>query len=173
MFHASEGCAIPGAESIHPNAMTSHVLTNAYEALLSCAPAPLFQKARDLYLKKYALDGRKSESPLRLFVASECLNETINPDPEAPPHGRIARLEARTEELALVHWQNPDPADHNAVERYLRETWDLTDISLHSCEDPWFRDGGHQQRLTLPAPLNWMREARYQDVQKTLQDENP
>ena len=106
-------------------------------------------------------------------MASESLNETINPDPEAPPHGRIARLEARTEELALVHWQNPEPADHNAVERYLRETWDLTDISLHSCEDPWFRDGGHQQRLTLPAPLNWMREARYQDVQKTLQDENP
>jgi len=83
--------------------MTSHVLCDAYESLLSCAPAPLFRKARDLYLKKYALDGRKSESPLRLFVVSERLNETISPDPDALPPGRIARLEALTEELALVH----------------------------------------------------------------------
>ena len=153
--------------------MTSQHLSNAYEALLSCAPAPLFQKARDLYLKKYSLDGRKSESPLRLFVARESLNETISSDPEAPPHGRIARLEARTEELALVHWQNPEPADHSAVERYLRDAWGLTELSLHPCDDPWFREGGHQQRLTLPTPLIWTREARYQDVEKSLEDENP
>lgn len=153
--------------------MTSQVLCNAYESLLSCAPAPLFQKARGLYLKKYALDGRKSESPLRLFVASERLNETISPDPDASPHGRIARLESMTEELALVHWQNAQPADPHAVEHYLRETWDLTNLSLHPCAEPWFREGGHQQRLRLPAPLRWIREARYQDVEKTLGDENP
>lgn len=153
--------------------MTSHRLSNAYEALLSCAPAPLFQKARDLYLKKYALDGRQSTSPLRLFLASESLSETISPDPDAPPHGRIARLESRTRELALVHWQNPAPADQDSVEHYLRETWDLSEIPLHPCNEPWFREGGHQQRLTLPAPLAWCRESRYQDVEKTLQDENP
>ena len=153
--------------------MTSQLLSNAYESLLNCAPAPLFQKARTLYLRKYALDGRKSESPLRLFVVSERLNETIRPDPDAPPHGRIARLEAMTEELALVHWQNPAPADQQDVERYLRETWDLTNLSRQPCEEPWFREAGHQQRLTLPNPLRWIREARYQDVEKTLQDENP
>ena len=153
--------------------MTSHRLNNAYEALLSCAPAPLFRKARDLYLKKYALDGRKSDSPLRLFVASENLNETISPDPDAPPHGRIARLEAMTDELALVHWQHPEPADHNAVERYLRDTWDLTSNPLLPCEAPWFRDSGHQQRLTLPKALIWIREARYQDVEQSLNNENP
>ena len=153
--------------------MTSLRLTNAYEALLSCAPAPLFRKARDLYLKKYALDGRKSDSPLRLFVASESLNETITPDPDAPPPRRIARLEAMTDELALVHWQRPGPADHNAVERYLRDTWDLSDSPLAPCEAPWFRDSGHQQRLTLPKALIWIREARYQDVEQSLNNENP
>ena len=173
MFHASQGRAIPDVEFIHRITMTNHPLSEAYESLLNRAPAPLFQKARTLYMRKYALDGRKSESPLRLFVVNERLNETISPDPDAPPHGRIARLEAMTEELALVHWQNPEPADHHAVERYLRETWDLTNLSRHPCEEPWFREGGHQQRLKLPAPLRWIREAHYQDVEKTLRDENP
>ena len=85
--------------------MPSQALTDAYGVLLSRAPAPLFARARQLYLNKYCLDGRSSQSPLRLFVVEETLSEQVEVDQAAGPLGRIATLQSSTTELALVHWQ--------------------------------------------------------------------
>ena len=58
MFHGDGKRAIPDAELSHPIAMPNQALAEAYEALLNRAPAPLFTRARRLYLDKYCLDGR-------------------------------------------------------------------------------------------------------------------
>ena len=83
--------------------MPSQALTDAYAELLSRAPAPLFARARQLYLNKYCLDGRTTQSSLRLFVVQETLNERVEADQEAGPLGRVVTLQSSSTELAIVH----------------------------------------------------------------------
>ena len=79
--------------------MPSQALTDAYAELLSRAPAPLFARARQLYLNKYCLDGRTTQSPLRLFVVQETLNERVDADQKAGPLGRVVTLQSSSTEL--------------------------------------------------------------------------
>ena len=163
MFHDTVRRAIPDAEFTHPCAMPSQALTDAYATLLSRAPAPLFKRARQLYLNKYSLDGRNSESQLRLFVAQERLDERVEPDPDAGPLGRLATLQSSTLELALVHWQRDDPPAEPLVETYLQQSWQLTPFLISPGSESWFRKGGFQLRITLREPLTWIRSSRYQE----------
>ena len=164
MFHDTVRRAIPDAEFTHPRAMPSQALTDAYATLLSRAPAPLFKRARQLYLNKYSLDGRNSESQLRLFVAQERLDERVEPDPDAGPLGRLATLQSSTLELALVHWQQDDPPAEPLVETYLQQSWQLRPSLISSANESWFRNGGFQLRITLQEPLIWIRSSRYQET---------
>ena len=143
--------------------MPSQALNDAYGALLSRAPAPLFTRARKLYLNKYCLDGRSSQSPLRLFVVQETLNESVEPDPEAGPLGRIATLQSSTAELALVHWQMDEPPAQTLIQTYLQQSWQLTPSLISPGNESWFRNGGFQLRITLREPLIWIRSSRYQE----------
>ena len=164
MFHGTERRAIPDAEFTHPCVMPSQALSDAYEALLSRAPAPLFARARQLYLNKYCLDGRSTGSALRLFVVQEKLDERVEADPEAGPLGRIATLQSSTVELALVHWQRHEPPAQPMVETYLQQSWQLEDALISAQNEGWFRNGGFQLRVTLQQPLIWIRSSRYQET---------
>ena len=144
--------------------MPSQALTDAYEALLSRAPAPLFGRARQLYLNKYCLDGRTTQSPLRLFVVQETLDESVEADQEAGPLGRIVTLQSSTAELALVHWQRDEPPEQSLLETYLQQSWQLKASLIAPVDESWFRNGGFQLRITLQQPLVWVRSSRYQDI---------
>ena len=144
--------------------MSSQTLTDAYAALLSRAPAPLFARARQLYLNKYCLDGRDTDSPLRLFVAQEMLDERVDADPEAGPLGRIATLQSSTLELALVHWQRDEPPSQPLIETYLNQTWQLKPALISPGRESWFRNGGFQLRIQLQQPLIWTRSSSFQEA---------
>ena len=145
--------------------MPSQALTDAYGALLSRAPAPLFARARQLYLNKYCLDGRTTQSPLRLFVVQETLDEQVEADQEAGPLGRVVTLQSSTAELALVHWQRDEPPGQTLLETYLQQSWQLQPSQLSPVDERWFRNGGYQLRMTLQEPLTWIRSSRYQDIE--------
>jgi hypothetical protein len=144
--------------------MPSQALTDAYGALLSRAPAPLFTRARQLYLNKYCLDGRSSQSPLRLFVVEGTLSEQVEVDQAAGPLGRIATLQSSTTELALVHWQQVEPPAEELIETYLQHNWQLKPDSVSPEQESWFRNGGFQLRIRLQQPLIWIRTSRYQET---------
>ena len=153
--------------------MPSQALNDAYGALLSRAPAPLFTRARKLYLNKYCLDGRSSQSPLRLFVVQETLNESVEPDPEAGPLGRIATLQSSTAELALVHWQMDEPPAQTLIQTYLQQSWQLSPSLITPCTESWFRNGGFQVRITLQRPLVWVRSSKYQETDNHSEEGKP
>ena len=153
--------------------MPSQALNDAYGALLSRAPAPLFTRARKLYLNKYCLDGRSSQSPLRLFVVQETLNESVEPDPEAGPLGRIATLQSSTTELALVHWQMDEPPAQTLIQTYLQQSWQLSPSLITTCTESWFRNGGFQLRITLQRPLIWVRSSKYQETDNHSEEGKP
>lgn len=173
MFHGDGKRAIPDAELSHPIAMPSQALAEAYEALLNRAPAPLFTRARRLYLDKYCLDGRETLNPLRLFVAIELLNEQVEPDEDAGPQGRIATLQSSTAELALVHWQQDAPPDPTQIDTYLQNTWQLSPRQITPLEERWFRNGGYQLRITLQEPLLWIRSTRFQETENQSREGKP
>lgn len=164
VFHGAEWRANPDRLPSHPRAMPSQTLTDAYSALLSNAPAPLFARARRLYLNKYCLDGRGTKSVLRLFVAQETIEERVEVDQDAGPLGRIATLQSSTLELALVHWQQDAPPEQALIETYLRQSWQLQPCLIAPAEESWFRNGGFQFTVTLQQPLIWVRSSRYQDA---------
>ena len=144
--------------------MPSQALTDAYGALLSRAPAPLFARARQLYLNKYCLDGRTTQSNLRLFVVQETLDERVDTDRDAGPLGRVVTLRSSTEQLALVHWQRDEHPGQTLIERYLQQSWQLQPSLIAPVEEPWFRNGGFQLRITLQQPLIWVRSSKFQDT---------
>ncbi|MFL0769644.1 MAG: hypothetical protein AB8E87_08340 [Prochlorococcus sp.] len=146
-------------------------LRSAFEQLMSRAPAPIFPKARQLYLHKYSLDSQAESSELKLFIKEERIEELIeepieNQNQENPPP-RIAVLLIRPISFALVHWQRAEPARDELVRNYLNERWGLTNKGLTPEPTPWFKNGGHQSLLPTPAELYWRRES----VLSTLRNE--
>ena len=108
----------------------------AFQALLSRAPGPVFPRARQLYLRKYPLEGRIAhveslDAPrFRTFLLREEIQEGL---------GGVIRVRARR--FAVVHWQAPQT---NAADylTYLQQRWNLQPTDLALVEEPWFRDGG-------------------------------
>lgn len=103
----------------------------AFESLLQRAPSPLFPRARQLYLRKYCLEGSEA-GPLRTFLLEEETNEQDG--------GLLLTVRARR--FAVVHWQGPQlaPQEYRA---YLQGRWDLEPEQLQPVDDtPWFRQGG-------------------------------
>ncbi len=142
--------------------MTSHPqLQVALKQLMERAPSALFKRARRLYLDKYPLDGRDCSSALRLFVAEEQVEESVEPDPEAAPLGRIAVVTTRPTRLSLVHWQQSDPASEQMCSDYLQGTWGLDPSFFKPLNDPWFRNGGHQRQAQAPDGLIWTRRSAF------------
>lgn len=103
----------------------------AFESLLQRAPSPLFPRARQLYLRKYCLEGADAGT-LRTFLLEEEIGEQDG--------GRLLIVRARR--FAVVHWQGPQlPAQ--GYRQYLNARWDLEPEPLHPVVDtPWFRQGG-------------------------------
>ena len=102
----------------------------AFEQLLSRAPGPVFPKARELYLRKYPLEGATAER-FRTFLLREEIQETTD-----------GAVRVRALSFALVHWQGPQ-LTAEAYLAYLSERWQLRpiDLTLENGE-AWFRQGG-------------------------------
>ena len=124
---------------------------------MSRAPAASFRKARALYLNKYPLPQADEQSPLKLFVCDEQLTETVESieGQDLHPQQRMVTLRSRPGTLAIVHWQQMAPAPEDLVRQYLRQTWELDPetLQLQAWTEPWFRNGGHQIRMTPPCDL--------------------
>ena len=135
----------------------SEQLQQAYNALMVKAPGAAFQRARNLYLKKYPLPQADISSPLRLYVCDEQLEESIQPANDGDPNHRLATLRSRPGELALVHWKQPQPSEPEELRRYLQHTWSLNldELEVKALSTPWFREGGHQSRFAAPPGLAW------------------
>ena len=130
-------------------------LLEAYATLMSRAPGAAFRKARALYLNKYPLPQADEQTPLKLFVCDEQLTETLEPIDGGDPQERLVTLRSTPGALALVHWQQTDPAPDDLVRHYFRQSWGLDPepLILKAWPEPWFRNGGHQIRITPPAGL--------------------
>jgi hypothetical protein len=125
-----------------PAAMAS--FQQAFVSLLSVAPSPLFPKARDLYLRKYALETTTSESEtalerFRTFVVSEEIQESTE-----------GILRVRAKQFALVHWQAPQTNAEDYL-AYLQRRWDVAPDSVSLSGESWFRDGGAYAVFQAPA----------------------
>ena len=140
---------------------TSQRLMEAYKALMSRAPGAAFHRARGLYFNKYPLPQGESEPDLRLYVVDEQLQETIQPAEDGNTSHRLVALTSRPGALAIVHWQRVDAPTAVQVNAYLSVTWELDPARLEQqqFEQPWFRDGGYQIRLTAPSDLVWRKES--------------
>ena len=138
----------------------SEQLQQAYNALMVKAPGAAFQKARALYLNKYPLPQADSNAPLRLYVCDEQVEESIQPATDGDPNHRLAILRSRPGQLAVVHWQQPHPAEQEQLRHYLQESWslDLDELQIEALSTPWFREGGHQSRFASPKGLSWQKQ---------------
>lgn len=141
--------------------MSHTQLQDALEQLMVRAPSALFKRARRLYLDKYPLDGRDCSSALRLFIAEERVEESVEPDPEKAPLGKIAVVTIRPTRLSLVHWQQKKAASEQMCSAYLQNTWGLDPSCFEALNDPWFRNGGHQQQAPAPHGLIWTRRTSF------------
>ena len=141
--------------------MSHPQLQVALEQLIVRAPSALFKRARRLYLDKYPLDGRDCSSALRLFVAEERVEESVEPDPQAEPLGKIAVVTIRPTRLSLVHWQQNEAASEQMCSDYLHNIWGLDPTNFEALNDPWFRNGGHQQQAPAPDGLIWTRRSAF------------
>ena len=130
-------------------------LLEAYATLMSRAPGAAFRKARALYLNKYPLPQADEQTPLKLFVCDEQLTETVEPIDGGDPQERLVTLRSTPGALALVHWQQTDPAPDDLVRHYFSQSWGLDPepLILKAWPEPWFRNGGHQSRITSPTGL--------------------
>ena len=135
-------------------------LLEAYATLMSRAPGAAFRKARALYLNKYPLPQADEQTPLKLFVCDEQLTETVEPIDSGDPQERLVTLRSTPGALALVHWQQTDPAPDDLVRHYFRQSWGLDPepLILKAWPEPWFRNGGHQIRITPPTGLFVQRQ---------------
>ena len=142
-----------------PQSVSSE-LKKGYRDLMSRAPGAAFRRARALYLNKYPLPQDGCDLPLRLFIASEQLQEELHPAPDGEPGHRLATLTSRPGQLALVHWKHNDPAPLDLVTHYLRTAWNLRldSLDLHAQAEPWFRESGHQSLFSSPCELVFRRE---------------
>lgn len=108
----------------------------AFVALLTRAPSPLFPRARQLYLRKYPLEGallqpgRPLASRFRTFLLQEEIQEDAS--------GQIC---VRARRFAVVHWQARQ-IDRTEYLNDLQLRWDLRPVDLALVDEPWFRDGG-------------------------------
>ena len=138
----------------------SEQLQQAYNTLMAKAPGAAFQKARALYLNKYPLPQPDSTVPLRLYVCEEQLQESVQPANDGHPNHRLAILQSQPGQLAVVHWQQPDPPETEQLNRYLQELWDLNpaELKITALSAPWFREGGHQSRFAAPVGLSWQQQ---------------
>ncbi len=114
----------------------------AFERLLQRAPAPIFPRARSLYLCKYALEpGEVPEQPggFRTFLWEEAIEELPG----------LLRVRARR--FAVVHWRGPAlPLEQYSA--YLRERWRLEPHDLQAVPgEQWFREGGAFAGFSAPA----------------------
>ena len=130
-------------------------LLEAYATLRSRAPGAACRKARALYRNNYSRPQDDEQTPLQLFVCDEQLTETVEPVEGGDPQQRLVTLRSTPGALALVHWQQTCPAPDDLVRHYLRQSWGLDHeaLNLNVCLEPWFRNGGHQIRITPPTGL--------------------
>ena len=117
----------------------------AFEQLLQRAPGPVFPRARQLYLRKYALEAHQAPSagdggpPFRTFLWQETIEESTL--------GAVSVLRIRAVTFALVHWQAPQTSSER-YRHYLQQQWQLTPQSLELQTEAWFREGGAWARFT-------------------------
>lgn len=130
--------------------MSDTSFQQAFEALLSRAPGPVFPRARQLYFRKYPLEGRstvearwvegeRAAPRFRTFLLQEEIQE-----------GPSGLIRVRACRFAVVHWQAPqtNPADYLT---YLDRRWHLQPTDLTPVLESWFREGGAWACFSAPA----------------------
>ena len=140
---------------------TSVRLKEAFAALMSRAPGAAFHRARSLYFNKFPLPQYEQQPALRLYLVDEQLEETIQPAEDGHDAHRLVTLTSRPGALSVVHWQRADAPSVEQVNNYLMLTWELDPEHMNPqpLKQPWFREGGHQTRLTAPSDLIWRKSS--------------
>ena len=117
----------------------SSIFLLAFERLLSRAPGPVFPRARQLYLRKYALEPDDT-SPFRTFLLDEEIQEAS---------GGAIRIRAVS--FAVVHWHGAQVAPQ-VYRDYLAGQWQLHPDDITPVKgESWFRDSGAWARFTAAA----------------------
>jgi hypothetical protein len=111
----------------------------AFEHLLSRAPGPVFPRARQLYSRKYALEG-EVDTPFRTFLLEEEIQESQD-----------GAVRSRAIAFAVVHWHGP-PLERQRYAAYLAQQWQLQPGDLPPVDSgSWFRGGGAWARFSAVA----------------------
>ncbi len=112
--------------------------SQAFERLLQRAPGPVFPRARQLYLQKYAMEEEPQR--FRTFLLEEEIQEAA---------GGVLRVRAVA--FAVVHWQAPR-VDLPDYATYLWQRWQLRPEDLALVEGQgWFRESGAFARFSATA----------------------
>ncbi|MDA0717389.1 MAG: hypothetical protein O2839_04095 [Cyanobacteria bacterium] len=111
----------------------------AFHALLSLAPGPVFPRARELYLRKYCLEGRDAKDRFRTFLFEEQIQESDE-----------GGVQVMALSFAVVHWHAAQSTPEEYA-TYLQQRWQLQPDGLSLEMEPWFREGGAFARFRAAA----------------------
>lgn len=118
-------------------------LDSAFAELLSLAPGPIFPRARQLYFRKYPLEGPGHSGPFRTHLLAEQVQE----------HEGLERAGylVRAISFAVVYWDGAPSVSEPDYAGYLAQRWDLANLTLTPEPELWFRGEGHYARFHSPA----------------------
>lgn len=128
--------------SIPPASPASSALETAFVALLRLAPGPIFPRARQLYFRKYALEGQGQDGPFRTHLLAEQVEEAEGLEQ--------AGYRVRAVSFAVVHWDGTATSGDPDFAGYLAERWELEASDLTPEPDPWFRGEGRYASFSAP-----------------------
>lgn len=129
--------------SSHPETQASSAFETAFIDLLRLAPGPIFPRARQLYFRKYALEGQGHDGPFRTHLLAEQVEEAEGLE---QPGYRV-----RAVSFAVVYWDGTPTRSDPDFAGYLGERWALEAPDLTPEPDLWFRGEGHYARFSAPA----------------------
>ncbi len=128
--------------SIHPETQASSAFQAAFVDLLRLAPGPIFPRARQLYFRKYALEGQGQDGPFHTHLLAEQVEEA-----EGLEQGGYR---VRAVSFAVVYWDGAPASTAPDFAGYLGERWALEAPDLTPEPDLWFRGEGHYARFSAP-----------------------
>jgi len=129
--------------SSHPETKDPSAFETAFVALLRQAPGPIFPRARQLYFRKYALEGQGQDGPFRTHLLAEQVEEADGLEGA----GHLVRAVS----FAVVYWDGTPASSDPDFAGYLSERWALEAPDLTPEPEFWFRGEGLYARFSAPA----------------------
>lgn len=122
---------------------SSRAFEAAFVQLLRLAPGPIFPRARQLYFRKYALEGQGQGGTFRTHLLAEAVEEAEGLEQ--------AGYLVRAVSFAVVYWDGAPSGAQPDFAGYLAERWALRPSDLTPEPELWFRGEGHYARFSAPA----------------------